>query len=207
VSPAHRHGPQLQAQGALVRIAVLRHGAQRPIFLIRTSHPHPTAAAAAAADSEPRSRSRSRRLALRRKSESRAVDRGPPCRLPASGTPAAAARYTTQLQLALGNRGQVKRRVHARTHARAPPPPRPPRSPPPPPGEKRGFAPRAQDLPFTSTSSDGAHFFNPFLSISGFVRGSLTELELGDLEAVASPRGSPQLGGQTPTFSRNRFLY
>ena len=39
------------------------------------------------------------------------------------------------------------------------------------------------------------------------IRQGLSELELGDLEAVASPRGSPQLGGYPAIFSVFRFLY
>jgi hypothetical protein len=39
------------------------------------------------------------------------------------------------------------------------------------------------------------------------IRQGLSELEFGDLEAVASPRGSTQLGGKIPILSLFRFLF
>jgi hypothetical protein len=69
-----------------------------------------------------------------------------------------------------GNRGQVKRRVHARTHARAPPPPAsrptPPSLPfPPLPPPFSPLAPhgiRAQNISPTAFSSDNKLFLPPF---------------------------------------------
>ena len=49
------------------------------------------------------------------------------------------------------------------------------------------------------------HFYLCSLHIG--IRQGAAVLELSDLEAVASPRGSPQLGGQIPIFSAVRFLY
>ena len=49
------------------------------------------------------------------------------------------------------------------------------------------------------------HFYLCSLHIG--IRQGAAELELGDLEAVASLRGSPQLGGQLPILHAVRFLY
>ena len=48
----------------------------------------------------------------------------------------------------------------------------------------------------TCFSSDNRFFYLCSLHIG--IRQGAAVLELGDLEAVASPRGSPQMGGQTP---------
>jgi hypothetical protein len=81
------------------------------------------------------------------------------------------AHKNVELELTLGNRGQVKRRVHARTrartHARAHPPippSLPPPTPPPPPTES---APKTF-LPLLSPQTTA--FFTSVLSLSGFVR-------------------------------------
>jgi hypothetical protein len=93
--------------------------------------------------------------------------------------------------LTQGNRGQVKRRVHARA-------PLPPRPAPPPPQTQHSTSPTA--------FSSGSRFFY-LCSLHIGIRQGLSELGLGDLESVAPPRGSPQLGGQIPVLSRIRFLY
>jgi hypothetical protein len=70
--------------------------------------------------------------------------------------------------LALGNMGQVKRRVHARTHARPSPPPPPPQ----------------HNISPTAFSSD--NFFYLCSLHIGIRQGALPKFH-GDLEAVASP--------------------
>jgi hypothetical protein len=51
------------------------------------------------------------------------------------------------------------------------------------------------------------HNTTSFTSVHIGIRQGATVLELGDLESVASPRSSPQLGGKIRIFSLFRFLY
>jgi hypothetical protein len=96
--------------------------------------------------------------------------------------------------------------MHARTHARAPLFPRP--APLPPPHSPLHPLPPPPP-PLTQ------HFSHCFLLRQFFylcslhigIRQGAALLELGDLEAVASTRGSPQLGGYPAIFPAFRFLY
>jgi hypothetical protein len=94
--------------------------------------------------------------------------------------------------LALGNRGGRTNGActHALTHVPPPPPP-------------HGI--HAQNISPTAFSSDN-RFFCLFSSHIGIRQGALPKFQ-GDLEAVASPWGSSQLGGHPAILSRIRFLY
>jgi hypothetical protein len=121
-----------------------------------------------------------------------------------------------RVSLTSGNRGQVKRRVHARAHARtcaSPPAPRPshPLSPLPPlpPSPSLLLPPQKKHPPLLSPqtqTADSRFFYLCSLHIG--IRQELPALELGDLGSVASPRGSLQLVGGLPAiFCAVRFLY
>jgi hypothetical protein len=111
--------------------------------------------------------------------------------------------WLTALALALGNRGQVKRRVHARTHARTCAP-RPPSPPPPPPPPSLPPPPKS-NISTTAFSSDNRLFYLCSLHF-GIRQGALLKFQ-GDLEAVASPWGSSQLGGYPAISPLFRFLF
>jgi hypothetical protein len=85
------------------------------------------------------------------------------------------------------------------------PPPLPFLPPLPPPFSPLLPPPPSKNISPTAFASDNRFFYLCSLHI-GIRQGASPKFQ-GGLEAVASPRGSPQLGGHPAIFPRFRFLY